>query len=298
MTIDDASRAPTIRAQAPAKVNLRLKVLAREDSGYHQIETLFCAIGLTDTLELTREGTTIRLDVRGADLGMPEENLVHRAAAAFFQAARMQPGVRITLEKSIPAGAGLGGGSSDAATTLLALNELFGDPLSPVDLFRIGAMLGSDIPFFLSGASRALAWGRGERLLPLPPLPPAPMLLVVPDFPIATADAYEELARVRAGRDQAPQPAILDPDRLGGWAEMARIAENDFELPTFERYPKLRAIKVSLQDAGASIALLSGSGSAVFGVFPDQKTRETAIPLLRVGAPGARIIETGTTSLG
>lgn len=298
MTHDDAPAAGAIRALAPAKVNLRLKVLAREVSGYHQIETLFCAIGLADTLEVTRVGDTIGLEVTGAELGRPEENLVYRAAAAFFHTARIHPGVRMRLEKAIPAGAGLGGGSSDAATTLLALNELYGNPLSPAAIFRIGARLGSDIPFFLSGAARAIAWGRGERLLPLPPLAPAPMVLVLPEFSISTAGAYQALARAREGREQVPQPAIIDTDRLGSWVDMAKIAENDFEAHTFERFPILRKIKVSLQDAGATIALLSGSGSAVFAIFPDQETRDKAIPLLNVGVPGSRVIVTTTAPIG
>jgi 4-diphosphocytidyl-2-C-methyl-D-erythritol kinase len=287
-----------IRATAPAKVNLRLKVLAREASGYHQIETHFCAIGLADTLEVARGGKGIELDVVGAQLGPPAENLVYRAAAAFFSRAGLEPAVRIRLEKVVPAGAGLGGGSSDAATTLLALNDLLGAPLSPAALFRIGAALGSDIPFFLSGAPRALAWGRGERLLPLPALPAAPMLVVVPNFPIATAAAYHDLAKVRESRAQTPQPTIIDPKRLGSWADIGRLAENDFELSVFSRYPRLRDIKVSLQDTGAVVSLLSGSGSALFGIFPDETTRKVAVPLLRVAAPSSRIIETTTASLG
>jgi 4-diphosphocytidyl-2-C-methyl-D-erythritol kinase len=298
MTNATYSDGSSIRARALAKVNLRLKVLAREESGYHQLETIFCTIGLADRLELTRTTGGLELEVVGAELGPPQENLVHRAATAFFSAARIEPAVKIRLEKVIPAGAGLGGGSSDAATTLVALNQLFNAPLSPATLFRIGALLGSDLPFFLSGAPRALAWGRGERLLPLPPLPPAPMLVVVPDFAIATAEAYRELAEARAGRSAAPQPTIIDPDRLGSWNEIIRIAENDFELSGFARYPKLRAIKVSLQDAGATLPLLAGSGSAVFGIFPDQKTLETAVPLVRVAAPTSRIIQTTTSPLG
>jgi 4-diphosphocytidyl-2-C-methyl-D-erythritol kinase len=288
----------SISARAPAKVNLRLKILAREESGYHQIETIFCAIALADRLEFTRTAPGLELEVLGAELGAPQENLVHRAATAFFSAARIEPAIRIKLEKQVPAGAGLGGGSSDAATTLIALNELFGTPLSPATLFRIGALLGSDVPFFLAGAPRALAWGRGERLLPLPPLPPAPMLLVIPDFAIATADAYRDLAEARAARAATPQPAILDTDRLGSWDTVARIAENDFELSGFTRYPKLRAIKVALQDAGATLPLLAGSGSAIFGIFPNLKTLETAIPLVRVAAPTSRMITTTTAPIG
>jgi 4-diphosphocytidyl-2-C-methyl-D-erythritol kinase len=298
MTDNSMNSEPVVRAAAPAKINLRLKVLAREANGYHQLETIFCAIGLADSLEVRRAGAGIELDVEGAELGRPEENLVYRAASAFFKVAKIQPGVRIRLVKAVPAGAGLGGGSSDAATTLLALNKLYDAPLSPATIFRIGAALGSDIPFFLSGSPRALAWGRGERLMPLAALPPAPMLLVIPDFSIDTTAAYRELAQSREGRTEGPQPAILDPKRLGSWSAIARLAENDFELATFARYPKLRAIKVSLQDTGATISLLAGSGSALFGVFPDEITLKTAIPLLRVAAPESRIIQTTTAPVG
>lgn len=281
-----------VRAHAPAKINLRLKILAREVSGYHQLETIFCTVGLADSIEIARSGTGIELDVAGAELGPPQENLVYRAARAFFDVARAEPGVRIRLRKEIPAGAGLGGGSSDAATTLFALNRLYGEPLQLGALARIGAALGSDIPFFLAGTNCALAWGRGERLFPLPAPPAAPILLVVPNFQISTPESYQMLAEAREGRVEAPQPVRLAPDLTSSWATIARYAENDFQTPTFNRYPVLRAIKVALQDAGATFAMLSGSGSAVFGIFPDEQTRETAIPLLRVSAPGARIIET------
>jgi len=283
-----------VRAHAPAKINLRLKILAREVSGYHQLEMIFCAVGLADSIEVARAGEGIELEVTGADLGEPRDNLVYRAARAFFDLARIAPGVRIRLHKEIPAGAGLGGGSSDAATTLVALNSLYGEPLQPGALARIGATLGSDVPFFMAGASCALAWGRGERLLPLPAPPTAPILLVVPPFGISTPAAYQMLDEAREGRVEVPVPARLTPDITSSWANVARYAENDFQTPTFNRYPMLRAIKVALQDAGATISMLSGSGSAVFGVFPDERTRETAIPLVRVGAPGARIIETHT----
>lgn len=286
-----------IQAAAPAKINLRLKILARETTGYHQLETIFCRVGLADSVEIARGGTGIQLEVDGEDLGDPRENLVHRAARAFFEVARIAPAVRIRLRKRIPAGAGLGGGSSDAATTLLALNRLHGEPLRPGAIARIGASLGSDIPFFLTGASCALAWGRGERILPLRTPPAAPALIIAPELRISTPAAYEMVARDREGREAPPEPIRIDPELTSTWARLARFAENDFQRPTFNEYPKIRAIKVALQDAGAMISMLSGSGSAVFGIFPDTETRDTAIPLLRVSAPGARIFQT-TTPVG
>lgn len=158
-----AFRGP-LQLRAPAKLNLHLAVLARETSGYHQIETVFCALELADRLEVRRAGAGIVLEVDGADLGPSEENLAHRAARTFYEAAAIAPEAEIRLEKHIPVGAGLGGGSSDAAAAMRALNMLHGTPLDEAALLQAAATLGSDVPFFLSGGPLALAWGRGERI--------------------------------------------------------------------------------------------------------------------------------------
>lgn len=288
----------TIRLLAPAKVNLRLKILAREETGYHQLETLFCALTLADRLELSRGGTGIELAVAGAELGPPEGNLVYRAATAFFAAARIAPAVRIRLEKVIPAGAGLGGGSSDAAAALRALNELFGDPLELSELLRIGARLGSDVPFFLCGSPLALAWGRGERLLPLPALPSLPALIVAPPFAISTAEAYGELARARAACPPELDAGALELRALSSWQGVIPLAENDFEPPTYARYPELERLKGVLQGGEATLALLSGSGSALFALFPDEVARSQARTLLEENAPNVRVFETATAAIG
>lgn len=288
----------SIRLLAPAKVNLRLKILAREETGYHQLETLFCALALADRLAVSREGTGIDLAVVGAELGPPEGNLVYRAAAAFFAAARIAPAVRIRLEKVIPAGAGLGGGSSDAAATLRALNALFYSPLEHSELLRIGARLGSDIPFFLCGSPLALAWGRGERLLPLPALPSLPALVIAPPFAISTAEAYGELARSRAARPPALEAGALDLRSLSSWQGIVPLAENDFEPPTYARYPELDRLKGVLRDGGATLALLSGSGSALFALFPGEGERARSRALLEERAPAVRVFETVTASIG
>src|SRR5690606_6718842 len=184
--------AVTIHWEAPAKVNLRLVVLAREASGFHQLETIFCAIDLADTITAQRAEPGIELEVVGARLGEPQENLVWRAASAFFRTSGIAGGARLRLDKRIPVGAGLGGGSSDAASTLHALNALYGRPLGPRSILELAAELGSDVPFFAAGRPFALAWGRGGRLLPFPALPPAPTVVGVPDFSIATVYAYGE----------------------------------------------------------------------------------------------------------
>ncbi len=206
-----------VRITAPAKVNLRLRVLAREASGYHSLETVFCAISLADTLTVRRSEPGIRLIVEGAvDTGPPERNLVVRAAERMEQELGSGLGVEIHLHKQIPAAAGLGGGSSDAAACLRALNALLGEPIAPERLLQMGAELGSDVPFFLCGSPLALAWGRGERLLPLPPLPERCVLVAYPGEPISTADAFARVAERRV--DSAGPEAFSFPlNALGSW---------------------------------------------------------------------------------
>jgi 4-diphosphocytidyl-2-C-methyl-D-erythritol kinase len=268
-------------ALARAKVNLSLRVLAREAGGFHQIETLFCALELADEIEVSVADDVVRLDVvappekpePAPDLGPPESNLALRAAAAFFDAAALPPRATIRLTKRIPAGAGLGGGSSDAAAVLRALNTLHGEPLGDAALLAVGARLGSDVPFFLAGASLALAWGRGGRLAPLPPLPSRPVLLAVPAERVATADAYADLARHR-GDDYVSGPAVLPA--ITGWDDVIAVAHNDFEETVFRRLPRLADLRGALLDAGALMARMTGTGSVVFGIFADATDAETA----------------------
>jgi 4-diphosphocytidyl-2-C-methyl-D-erythritol kinase len=288
-----------LRLAAPAKLNLRLVILAREAAGFHQLETLFCAVDLADDVEVATaaaddgaeddagagDAGAIALVVDGADLGPPERNLAWRAAAAFRAAARLDPAlrIRIRLRKRIPAGAGLGGGSSDAAAVLRALDRLHPGALAPARLLGLAAGLGSDVPFFLSGAPYALAWGRGERLLPLTPPPAAPVLLALPPFPSATPAAYRALAGARAAAagdvgDAAAVTAVALPPaaELGRWERIAALAVNDFEPVLFPAYPLLRRLRQALGESGARLALLSGSGSAVFGIFDDDERRARA----------------------
>jgi 4-diphosphocytidyl-2-C-methyl-D-erythritol kinase len=304
---------------APAKVNLFLRVLAREEGGYHQIETLFQSLELADQvkLELRGAGEGIELEVEGiapGSLGPSASNLVVRAAEAFL--ARLsgdaspagRTGVRIGLRKRIPHGAGLGGGSSDAATTLRGLNEMLGFPLSGSELLEIGETLGADVAFFLCAAPLALAWGRGDRVLPIAPLPAAGVLLALPPWGIATPDAYASLARSRAasGATSAGARAYgrgLAPGTSPGmspwtsWEGVAAEAENAFEGPVFADHPELVRIQGALEVAGARIARLSGSGSAVFGVFPGSKapTRQQVDTVIEAaGVEGLRVLATRT----
>lgn len=249
---------------AHAKINLWLRILAREQgTGYHQIETAFCRLRLADELCFESVPEGFELAVRGADLGPPERNLVTRTAAAFREAAGIDPAVRVRLQKRIPAGAGLGGASSDAATTLLALNRIHGWPLDGATLHRLACGLGADVPFFLGGTALALAWGRGDRLLSLPAPPAASVCLICPATPIPTADAYRALDEASGCAPAAP----LGPADLLSWETIAARAHNDFETVAARWIPALAAIRGALLDGGARFALLTGSGSAVFGIF-------------------------------
>lgn len=266
----------SVSIDAPAKVNLRLSILAREASGYHSLESLFCAISLADRVTVRRAGAGAALRVDGdVDTGPPERNLAVRAARAFHTALGAEPAVEIELAKRIPSAAGLGGGSSDAAATLLALNALHGEPLASDLLLQLAIELGSDVPFFLCGSPLALGWGRGERLLALPPLPARPVLVAHPGVAMPTAEAFAFIAEQR-GPSPAPRAFRIHAAALADWASVARIAENDFEPPVTARIPVLRDALAAMRAAGAEVALLAGSGSSVFGVFREDAERDAA----------------------
>lgn len=267
----------TNRTFAHAKLNLSLRVLAREASGYHQLETLFCAIELADEIEVSRTAAGVTLEVarppdeRGPPpvLGPAEENLAFRAAEAFCREAVIDGGFHVRLVKRIPAGAGLGGGSSDAAAVLRAMNAMHGMPLSDRTLLELGSRLGSDVAFFLADAQLAFAWGRGERIMPLAPLAAASIVLAVPPERVSTAEAYALLDVSRP-----PAPAIARVPRT--WRDAAAGAHNDFEDVVFARHPRLRAVRQALEDAGAMVARMTGTGSVVFGVFESMGHAEAA----------------------
>ena len=289
------------RVLAHAKVNLSLRVLAREAGGYHQVESLFCALELADEIEVALDGGDgIRLDVASPtdvitpppDLGPVEQNLAWRAAAAFAGRAGTSPGIAIRLAKRIPHGAGLGGGSSDAAAVLRALNTLHGDRLPREALLDIAAGLGSDVPFFLTGAALALAWGRGGRLAPLPALPARPVVLAVPRQRVGTADAYEALARTR-GREQPHAAAVIDLP-IRDWADAARGSVNDFEDIVFRDIPALHEVRELLDRSGALLARMTGTGSVVFGVFENADAAAAAADRLRALGGDIDVITTAT----
>ena len=255
------------RVLAPAKVNLVLRVFDRRPDGYHEVDTVFQAIDLCDEVEveLGREG--VRLDVEGAEhLGPEEENLAYRAAAALLREVAPSRGARVRLTKRIPVGAGLGGGSSDAAAVLRCLAELIGGS-QPARLRALATELGSDVPFFLGESPLARGRGRGELLEPLRPLPPTHLVLVSPRVHVSTAGAYAALAEVRAGQ----APSVEGPDHVAPatWPEMGSLLHNDFEPVISAAHPEVRRALSALRASGAAGCLMSGSGSSCFGLFQD-----------------------------
>ncbi len=270
---------PTAVVTAPAKVNLLLRVLGKRPDGYHEIDTIFQAIDLADEVAVRLGGSGVRLDVAGADLGPVEDNLAYRAAERLIAEVGFDGGCDIHLVKRIPSGAGLGGGSSDGAAVLRCVARLLGLAVGDARVARVAAELGSDVPFFLGASPLARGQGRGELLEPLEPLPAADLVLVSPPVHVATAAAYRALSE--SGRRRTPVPG-RDAGAPMSWADVAANAWNDFQAVVGAVHPEIGRALQALLAAGASMALMSGSGSSVFGRFGDRATSEgTAAALAR-----------------
>jgi 4-diphosphocytidyl-2-C-methyl-D-erythritol kinase len=286
------SEAPAgVRIAAHAKLNLFLRILSRESSGYHQIETAFALLELADELEARRVGSGVTLEVEGPDLGPVEENLAVRAARAVLAATGNRFGVALRLTKRIPVRAGLGGGSSDAAAALHAVNGLAGNAVPRHELLHLAARLGADVAFFASGAPLALAWGRGERMFRFPAPPTAPALVAVPAVSVGTPEAYrwwDEANPAPAGRG----PVVFDAEAFATWGSIGRLGGNDFESPVFAKHPELRALYERLAGTGPVWVRLCGSGSAVAAVYKKERERDDAAQ--RVGEASQRLIKTAT----
>ena len=268
-----------VQAQAHAKVNLLLRILARESSGFHQIETAFQLLELADDLEVTRTAGGVTLDVHGTDLGPAEDNLAVRAAQLVLDATGRKFGVAIALTKHIPVRAGLGGGSSDAAAVLHAVNALAARTVPRHELLHLGTRLGADVAFFASGAATALAWGRGERLFRLTAPPAAPALVAVPVVGVATPEAYRWWDEMHP-EPSARGPVVLDADALGTWGSIGRLGGNDFEVPVFSRHPTLRDLFEQLAATGPLWVRLCGSGAAVAAIYRSARDRDDAAQAL------------------
>ena len=274
-----------VRIPALAKVNLRLEVLGKRPDGFHELRTIFQSVSLKDELRLrsTRK-SGIELRVRGnASLSNEpvEKNLVYRAVDALRQEFRQRDGIAIELRKAIPAGRGLGGGSSDAASALIGYLRLAKKQLPRERLFELAATLGADVPFFLEGG-RALGIGKGDEIYPLPDIPKLHLLVVSPNaIHVPTPDAYRWLDAPKLHAAQLTNSAgnsKLHRFCALSWSLQGSPLLNDFEDAVFQQHPRLAEIKRDLLQNGATEALLAGSGSAVIGVFPSPaKARRAAV---------------------
>jgi len=263
-----------------AKVNLFLRVLAREEDGFHSLEALFCLLDLADRLVVERrEQPGVTIEVSGGDVGPAADNLAVRAARLVLEATGHRFGVHLELAKRIPVRAGLGGGSSDGAAALLGVNRVAGDAVPRHELLQFAARLGSDVPFLLSGAPLALGWGRGERLMRLAPLPEAPVLLLTPPVAVITADAYRWVDEARHGLGRRGAVA-LEAGALATWGDIARMAGNDFESPVFARHPEVREAFEALVTTRPTVCRMTGSGSTLFAVYRSDRDRDDAAMML------------------
>ena len=285
-----------IRFRAFAKINLGLQILGRRPDGYHQIRTVYQTLALADRLELSLhrspggvgvdcDDSAVRTDPAVASVPGGRRNLVHRAAMLWKGARGFSGKIKVRLEKRIPAGSGLGGGSSDAAATLLGLERLTGNRLDEASRLALAARLGSDVPLFLLGG-RVLGNGRGEEVQPLEDLPRRDCLVVSPGFAISTAEAYRALDRqpgfLLTRRRKAPSMDTFgarSPFPLEHWGP----AENDFERVVFARWPELAELKRQLIRAGAETASLTGSGSAVYAIFASARQLIRALDFVPAG---------------
>lgn len=272
MNRDAGARA--FQVPAFAKVNLALEVLGRRPDGFHEIRTVFQSIDLHDTLAF-EPAPGLELDCLGLPGLAPEQNLVWKAALELARAAGRAPDARITLHKRIPAGAGLGGGSSDAAATLLGLRRLWASPVPDAMLREVAAGLGSDVPYFLSGGT-ALGIGRGEEIYPLPDLPEAHLVVVYPGVHISTAEAYRSLAPLLTSPRSAHRIMSFCGRLEEGLACLAGIF-NDFETSILPAQSEIREARELLAGLGAEPPLLSGSGSSVFGFFVNEESARAAL---------------------
>jgi 4-diphosphocytidyl-2-C-methyl-D-erythritol kinase len=268
----------TLEKKSPCKVNLLLNILGKRADGFHELETVMHPVNLFDELSFERAAQGVHLTCSDPALPVDAGNLVHRAATLFFQKTEIRDGMMIHLEKKIPMAAGLGGGSGNAATTLLGLNELFGNPL-PVEALRdLAATLGSDVPFFLQ-TKPGLGTGRGEKIQPLdffPAMKGAAILLVHPGFGISTPWAYQNLARFPAalngtpGRAQKLISLLQTADLRTAGAEFY----NSLEAPALEKYPLLALFQEFFRQNGAAATLMSGSGSTTFALAENPAAAE------------------------
>jgi 4-diphosphocytidyl-2-C-methyl-D-erythritol kinase len=285
-----------VAIRAHAKINLDLRVLGTRPDGFHELRTVFQAISLHDVLTCVERPGPFAIECTVPGVPLDQSNLVWKAAERLWRSLR-RPGpvqdVVIHLDKRIPLEAGLGGGSADAAATLIALTRLWRVPVKPAHLTDVGVTLGADVPFFLSGGT-ALGLGRGDEIYPLADLPRHWIVLLIPGFGVSTREAYGwyDAERELAGGPFSPAPQYVP----GPWPSRAAQMVNDLEMPIARHHPEIDQMKAALRRAGALAAAMSGSGSAVFGLF--QKRREALDAVDRLSGLGWKVLLTESLDRG
>lgn len=280
-----------IRLAAPAKINLSLDVIRQLPNGYHEMEMIMQEIDLADEVELTLTKAGVQCTCDDRELPTNEENIAVRAAYALKPFLKSEKGVHLNLKKNIPHGAGLGGGSADAAAVLKGLNELWELGLSQQQLLRIGVALGADVPFCIFGGT-AHARGIGERLKRLPDTDPLPILLINPGIHVSTKEVFDALDADKAIRHPQTQRAI-EAWKMQDYEALREFAGNRLREVTVRWHPEILAIETDLADHGAVFAMMSGSGSTVFGLFEDEQTRNHAYQALKARYPFVICSRTG-----
>lgn len=296
MTPRPVRPAPVVTVRAHAKINLDLRVLGSRLDGFHELRTVFQAVSLHDTVACTPADGPFAITCDSAGVPLDRTNLVWKAAEALWRALRRPgpvTGVTVHLTKRIPLQAGLGGGSADAAATLVALARLWQVPVRPSQLTDIAAPLGADVPFFLSGGT-ALGLGRGEEIYPLADLPRHWVVLLIPGFGVSSADAYRWYD---AERDLDRGSTSREPQYVPGpWPSRAAQMINDLEAPIARHHPEIDQMKTALRRAGALAAAMTGSGSTVFGLFQQRKDAHAAVD--RLSGSGWRVLLTESLDRG
>ena len=278
-----------LAVRAHAKINLDLRVLGRRADGFHELRTVFQSLALHDTIAFRARRGPFAIESSDPALPLDERNLVWRAAQTLWSAAGRGGDVRgvgVAIDKRIPSQAGLGGGSSDAAATLLALDTLWRTRMGPAALVRLAASIGADVAFFLMGGT-ALGLGRGELLYPLPDLPSMGVVLVHPGFGVGTADAYRWYAEGSPWQPRRHAQGLAVP-----WLPGPLEIGNDLEAPVMSRHPGVADARRALLRRRAEVALMTGSGSAVFGLFGSVDDARRAAGRLR--GPGWTVLVTRT----
>lgn len=270
----------SIKIKAMAKVNLGLDVLRRRENGYHDVKMIMQTVDLYDTLTITkREDTQIIITTNAGELPLSEDNLIYRAAKRLFEAVGKECGASIHLDKQIPIAAGMAGGSTDAAATLLGLNALFGFGLDKEKLAHVGVKIGADVPYCIYGGTY-LSEGIGEVLTKLPDAPDCFVVIAKPGIGVSTKYVYENL-HIETVNDHPDVDGMIEAIKAGSLDGVTAKMANVLETVTVKHYPEIARMKACLEENGAEKALMSGSGPTVFGIFKEEKKARAALEKLK-----------------